>query len=284
MAANSGIRSIADRFDLIIFDWAGTMVDFGCRAPVNALIEAFSRYGVAVTEPEVRRDMGKSKADHVRALLEMPRIAAAWAAARGAPPCPSDCESLMVDLGPLMREQAALSATLIEGARATVDELRAHGLRIASSTGYTRDMMAPVLERAAAQGYVPDHLLCSGDTVQGRPSPLMIYRACADLGVWPLSRVVKVDDAVAGVAEGRAAGCFTIGVAASGNGVGLSPEALAALPAVERTARIAAAGESLRAAGADLVVDSVANLVPALQTVLEGRQEHLNERAAARAS
>jgi phosphonoacetaldehyde hydrolase len=108
--------------------------------------------------------------------------------------------------------------------------------------------MQPVLERAAAQGYAPNHLVCSGETLQGRPSPLMIYKACVDLGVWPLSRVVKVDDSEAGVAEGRAAGCVTVGVAASGNGVGLSAPALAALPAPERVARIAAAGKTLYSA------------------------------------
>ena len=259
--------SLASRFDLVIFDWAGTMVDHGCRAPVLALLDAFGRRGVKITESEARRDMGKSKADHVRALLDDPRIAAAWTAATGAAPTAADCEALIVDLGPLMRDQAAVVATLIDGARATVDALRAAGLKIGSSTGSTREMMEPVLASAAAQGYVPDHILCSGDTPHGRPSPLMIYKACAELGVWPLSRVVKVDDAEAGVAEGRAAGCFTVGLAASGNGVGLSAEELAALPAADRTERIARARTALYAAGADVVIDSVAYLIGALEKV-----------------
>ena len=258
--------SLAQHFDLVIFDWAGTMVDFGCRAPVKALLEVFARRGVTLTEPEVRRDMGKSKSDHVRALLEDSRVMSAWEAATGAAPTLRDDAALMTELGPLMREQAALSATLIDGARATVLALRAAGVRVASSTGYTREMMQPVLAAAAAQGYSPEHLVCSGETPQGRPSPLMIYKACAELGVWPLSRVVKVDDAEAGVAEGRAAGCFTVGLAASGNGVGLSAAALAALPADDRAARIARAAKSLYAAGADRVVDSVADLLPALDT------------------
>jgi 2-aminoethylphosphonate-pyruvate transaminase len=260
--------SLAKSFDLVILDWAGTMVDFGCRAPVNALIEAFMRHGVTLTEEEVRRDMGKAKADHVRALLHNPRIAGAWHIAKGRSPTAVDLDALIAELGPLMRAQAAQAAALIDGARAAVDTLRAAGLKIASSTGYTRDMMQPVLESAAAQGYVPDHLVCSGETPQGRPSPLMIYRACADLGVWPLARVVKVDDSVAGVAEGRAAGCLTVGVAASGNGVGLSATALASLSADERDSRIAAAAKALYAAGADIVLDSVANLVPALEQYL----------------
>jgi phosphonoacetaldehyde hydrolase len=254
----------ARRFDLVIFDWAGTMVDFGCRAPVAALIEAFSRQGVAITEAAARADMGMAKADHVRALLFRPEVAAAWRQARGAPSGEADVAAIMDDLAPLMREAAAAASELIPGAAETVARLRGQGMKIASSTGYTRAMMAPVLARAADQGYAPDHLVCSGETAAGRPSPLMIYKACLDLAVWPMARVVKVDDAEAGIAEGRAAGAFTVGVTASGNAVGLSRQALAALDPADRAARLAAAGARLTAAGADLVIDTVADLPAAL--------------------
>jgi phosphonoacetaldehyde hydrolase len=251
-------------FDLVIFDWAGTMVDFGCRAPVAALIQAFARRGVTLEEATVRADMGKAKADHVRALLALPDVAAAWIAGNGTAPGEADVAALMQDLGPLMREAAAQAAELIPGAAQTVAALRAAGLKVASSTGYTREMMAPVLIRAAEQGYAPDHLVCADETPEGRPSPLMIYKACAELGVWPLSRVVKVDDAAAGIDEGRAAGCFTVGVSASGNATGLSAAALGALDPVERSTRLASAAASLMAAGADLVIETVADLIPAL--------------------
>lgn len=263
-------------FDLVIFDWAGTMVDFGCRAPVTALLQAFARRGVRLDEAAIRADMGKAKADHVRALLTRPAVAASWAAANSAPPGEADVAAIMNDLGPLMREAAAEAAELIPGAAQTVAALRAAGLKIASSTGYTREMMAPVLIRAAEQGYAPDHLVCADETPEGRPSPLMIYKCCAELGVWPLSRVVKVDDAEAGIAEGRAAGCFTVGVSASGNGVGVSRAALAAMDAAERTARLASAAASLKAAGADLVIDTVADLMSALTTQHE--TVHANQR------
>jgi phosphonoacetaldehyde hydrolase len=95
----------------------------------------------------------------------------------------------------------------------------------------------------------------------------MIYKACAELGVWPLSRVVKVDDAEAGVAEGKAAGVFTVGVAASGNAAGLSLAAFRGLTASDRANRLEAARKALLNAGADLVIDSVADLVPALERI-----------------
>src|SRR5260221_7060702 len=97
---------LARAYDLVIFDWAGTMVDFGCRAPVNALLEAFKRHGVQLTEEQVRRDMGKAKADHVSALLNYPEVANAWRAAKGGGnPTAKDRDTLMSELGPLMREQ-----------------------------------------------------------------------------------------------------------------------------------------------------------------------------------
>ena len=259
--------NLKSRFDLVIFDWAGTMVDFGCEAPVKALIEAFGAEGVDIDAAAARRDMGKAKIDHVRALLLEPTVAAAWRAHHGCVADAGDVDALMARLGPLMRDHAARPSTLLPGARETFDRLRAAGLRVASSTGYTREMMAPVLARAAEQGYVPEHVVCAGETPVGRPSPLMIFKACAELGVWPLSRVVKVDDAAAGIAEGKAAGAFTVG-GASGNELGLSLEGLRALPPTERERRIEGAGQALLAAGADLVVESVAKLVPALELAI----------------
>ena len=257
--------TLKKRFDLVIFDWAGTMVDFGCQAPVKALIEAFAAEGITIDAPTARRDMGKSKVDHVRALLAVSSVADAWHTRFGRPSEAGDVERLMMRLGPLMRRRAEEASELIPGALETFQRLRAAGLRIASSTGYTRDMMEPVLARAAAQGYLPEQVVCSGETPAGRPAPLMIYKACAELGVWPLSRVVKVDDAEAGVAEGKAAGAFTVGVAASGNAVGLSLAAFQGLTASERASRLDAARKALSSAGADLVIDSVADLVPALE-------------------
>jgi phosphonoacetaldehyde hydrolase len=256
--------SLKERFDLVILDWAGTMVDFGCEAPVKALIEAFGAEGVRIDEAAARRDMGKAKVDHVRSLLQQPAVAAAWQVRHGRSAQPEDVAVLVTRLVPLMRDYAARTSTLIPGARETVDQLRAAGLRVASSTGYTREMLQPLLARAAEQGYVPEHVVCSGETPTGRPSPLMIYKACAELGVWPLSRVVKVDDAEVGIAEGKAAGAFTVGVA-SGNTLGLSLEALQALSASERTRRVESARQALLAAGANLAIDSIADLVPALQ-------------------
>jgi phosphonoacetaldehyde hydrolase len=125
-------------------------------------------------------------------------------------------------------------------------------------------MMDPIQSKAAEQGYAPDAIICAGEASSGRPAPYMIWRALERLDCWPTAAVVKVDDAPVGIHEGLNAGCLTIGVAATGNAMGLDADALQALPADVRALRLSQARSELLAAGAHFVVDSVADLAPFL--------------------
>lgn len=254
------------RLPAIIFDWAGTMVDFGSVAPVIAMRQAFAAEGVEITEADVRAGMGLAKRDHVVSILALPTVSAAWSAAHRGPATAEAVDRIFAAIGPLMAQAGAARADLIPGAADACSVLRRAGVRIGSTTGYTRAMMTPILERAAAQGYEPDVVLCAGEAPQGRPAPFMIWRVLEALGAWPASAVVKVDDAPVGIIEGKNAGCFTIGVAASGNAVGLDLAAYLALSHSDRMARVAAARSELLAAGADVVIDSVADLMEALRS------------------
>lgn len=251
----------------VVFDWAGTMIDFGCRAPVLALRAVFAEAGIEISEAEARTDMGKAKRDHVRALLGLPRVAGVWTERRGAAPAEADVDRLHDAVEPRMRAAARDCASLIPGAAAIVADLRARGVKIGSTTGYTRPMMADILPLAAEQGYAPDSVICAGETAAGRPSPLMMWKSLVELGAWPARACVKVDDAVVGIGEGLEVGAWTVGLSASGNGVGLEAAALAILPEAERTARIEASAQALRVAGAHYVIESVADLAPVLADI-----------------
>ncbi|SMF38747.1 phosphonoacetaldehyde hydrolase [Tistlia consotensis] len=248
----------------VVFDWAGTMVDFGSLAPMGAFVEVFGRFGVEITIEEARRPMGLPKLDHIRALGAEPRIAEAWSRANGTPFDEAAARAIYEVFVPLNAEVVADYADLVPGAARLVAALRRDGVRIGSTTGYTRDIMERLLPKAAEQGYAPDNLVCAGDLAAGRPTPLMMYKCFVDLGVWQPERVVKVDDTEPGLAEGLAAGTWTVGVSLSGNAVGLSPAELAAAEPAEVARLDGAARERLFAAGAHAVVDSVADLLPLL--------------------
>jgi phosphonoacetaldehyde hydrolase len=251
----------------VIFDWAGTMVDFGCMAPVHALINTFAAEGLPITAAEARRDMGRAKLDHLRAILADPGVAARWLKAKGAQANEADVARIYAALEIAMTEAATASATMIPGAVETFQWLKARGVRIGSGTGYTREMMAGIEAAAAAQGYTPEVIVCAGDTPSGRPAPLMTWKALIALDAWPARACVKVDDSPVGIEEGRLAGCWTVGISASGNAVGLDVADYYALVPEDRTRRVAAAEAELRAAGADFVIPDVSALPAVIETI-----------------
>lgn len=251
----------------VIFDWAGTMIDHGSRAPMGAFVKVLSEFGVPISVEEARRPMGLPKWDHIKTLLTHPDIAARWRSAHGADPTDKDVDRVFEVFVPLNAAVVTDFADLIPGAADAVANLRRRGLKIGSTTGYTREIMERLLPAAAAQGYAPDNLVCAGDLAEGRPSPLMMYRCFADLGVYPPSSVIKVDDTEPGIAEGVAAGTWTVGLAVSGNCVGLSLAEWNELPLLEQQALRGEAAARLRAAGADYVIDSIAGLVGVVEAI-----------------
>jgi phosphonoacetaldehyde hydrolase len=254
----------------IILDWAGTVVDCGSRAPMGAFVRAFAEFGVAIDIADARGPMGMAKRDHIRAVGASPAVAAAWQARHGRAFSEADIDAIFDVFEPLNLASVVEYADFIPGALEALAALRRQGIRIGSTTGYTRPIMERLLPVAAAAGYAPEVVVCAGDLPAGRPSPLMMWHAMARMGVWPARTVVKVDDTPVGIGEGRAAGAWTVGVALTGNIAGLSAAELAALTPAERAAIRARATAEMRAVGADLVIDSVADLPQAVAT-LQGR-------------
>jgi phosphonoacetaldehyde hydrolase len=256
-----------ERIQAVVLDWAGTTLDFGSRAPVITLVRIFARQGVTLTLEEARGPMGRAKRDHIQALLALPSIAAQWQSLHGANPDDAAVDRLFADFGPVQREIISEFSTLIPGCREAIDALRARGIKIGSSTGYSREQMDVVEPLAAAQGYAPDAAVCASDIAPGRPAPWMIFENARRLGVYPMRTVVKVDDTPVGIEAGVNAGCWNVGISAAGNQTGLSPEELAALPPAERARLVARAADALYAAGAHLVIESIAELPAAIDAI-----------------
>ena len=117
---------------LVIFDWAGTTVDFGCFAPVAACIQAFGQLGINVSAAEARGPMGLHKRDHLRAVLELPNVAAQWQACFSRPWSDDDLERLYHSFLPVQGVEAVRYAELIPGAIACVAALAESHIEITS--------------------------------------------------------------------------------------------------------------------------------------------------------
>ncbi|HUB69717.1 MAG TPA: phosphonoacetaldehyde hydrolase [Acidimicrobiales bacterium] len=252
-----------------VLDWAGTTVDFGCMAPVATFVQAFSESGVPITVAEARAPMGMGKWEHIQAIVRTPRVASAWQAAHGKPPADEDVDQVYQRFLPLQVQTVEQYSDLIPGALETVAQLRARGLAIAATTGYPREVMEVVLRSAKEHGYEPDVTICAGDTPAGRPGPFMALQALVRLSISPVEAVVKIGDTAVDIGEGLNGGMWAVGVAATGNEVGLSRAEFEALPDEQRRNAVKKATEVLYDAGAHYVVDSIADVMAVVDAIEE---------------
>ena len=267
MAEGAPVRPYRGPLKAVIFDWAGTTVDYGSRAPAGVFVEVFKRRGVPITVEQARGPMGMHKRDHIAAILDLPAVAAMWRELHGRAASHDDVQSMYEHLVPLQLACLRDYADLIPGTLETVAHCRQRGLRIGSTTGYNRPMMDLLLEEARRRGYEPDCAVSVDEVPGGRPHPYMCLRAAILLEAYPMEAIVKVGDTAPDIHEGLNAGMWTVGVAKTGNEIGLREDEVASLPAEELKARVSRAYERLRAAGAHYVIDGIGDLPPVLNTI-----------------
>jgi len=221
--------------ELVVLDMAGTTVTDG-----GVVEQAFARtadrvdLGPTMTADQalahVRDTMGQSKIDVFRHLSGGDEEVAQRAA-----------EQFEVAYGELVDE---LGVEPIEGAGAVIDALRASGVAVVLTTGFapaTRDRLLDEL------GWEVDAALSPVDAGRGRPAPDLVLTALLRTGASSVASVVVVGDTASDVLSGRSAGAgLVVGVTTGAH-----------------------TREQLLAAGADVVLDSVRDLLdlPALRAV-----------------
>ena len=249
-------------YKAVIFDWAGTTVDYGCFAPVQAFVEVFRHFGIEPTMEEVRKPMGMLKRDHIRTMLQMERISGLWKEKYGADWTEDDVEKLYSlfeeKLLSILDQFAEVKPYVLE----TIEELRKKDIKIGSTTGYTDKMMAIVTAKAKENGYEPDAWFSPDSTGNvGRPYPYMIFRNMEALKIQDVREVMKVGDTVSDIKEGKNAGVYTVGVIEGSSEMGLTQEEYEALDKAEKQSRVQAVKEKFIHAGADEVILNMKELL-----------------------
>lgn len=246
--------------EAVIFDWAGTTVDYGCMAPIYAMQEAFKQQGLSVTLEEIRQPMGMLKLDHIKTVLNMERVKSNFSAAHGRAHEQHDIETIYqtfeTKIFSILHEHTAV----IPGFLNVQDFLREQKIKIGSTTGYTKRMMDIVAASAASQGYKPDCIVAADEVKHGRPYPYMIYQNLQTLGVKNIERVIKVGDTIVDIAEGRNAGCYSVGVIKGSSMLGLTEAEVAELSATQLQDRVTTIKYAMLEAGADHVLETINEL------------------------
>jgi len=251
-----------------IFDWAGTVCDAGVFAPVLTFQQLFEEEGVPITAQEVREPMGVHKRIHIQRICQLPEVKKRWTDKKGLAPTDADAERIYIKSLTATLELLPANSRLIQGIPATMARLREQfGVKIGSSTGYTKEIMAALRPLAASMGYSPDNIVTSDLVPSARPGPNMIYLNMVQLDVSPAAAVVKVDDSGPGIVAGLRAGCWTVGIAKTGNYVGMTEEEMAMADPKELAVKVQAATETLYKAGAHFVIETTNSLPGVIEEI-----------------
>ena len=260
-------RSYRGPLKAVILDWAGTTMDFGCCAPAVVFMDIYKRFGVEISIEQAREPMGAHKRVHIGQIAQMDDVRKRWQEVHGAAPTEKDVDAMFEQFIPAQLEVLADYADLIPGCLEACKAFRDAGLKIGSTTGYTGEMMELLLKEAAKRGYTPDSTVCATQVPAGRPEPWMCLANAMNLRVYPMEAIVKVGDTLPDIYEGLNAGTWAIGLAMTGNELGLNEADLNALDPNIREAKRQRAYTRMAQAGAHYVVDGIADVPPLIDAI-----------------
>lgn len=248
------------KIECVIMDWAGTAVDYGCFAPVAAFVESFKAIGAPVSAAETRAHMGLTKIEEVRALFAIDHVGADFRAKYGREWGEEDVQECYKKFQDELFRTLEDYSRPIPGVVDTISMLRSQGIKVGSTTGYTRRMMDVVIPSAAKLGYVIDNCVTSDNLPGGRPKPYMIYQNMCELDIASPRSVMKVGDTISDIKEGVNAGVWSVGVILGSNELALTEDEVAVMPAEELKTRMLDVRYRMYAAGADYVIDDITEL------------------------
>ncbi len=260
-------KNYSGKLQAVIFDWAGTTVDYGCFAPTGVFIEVFSQKGIEITMDEARGPMGMHKRDHIRQITKYPRVASEWKIKYGHFCTDEEIEEMFSNFIPLQLAVIEEHSTIIPELPGALEVIRSMDMKIGSTTGYNNEMMEILTASAAKQGYVADSVVCATDVPAGRPAPWMAFKNAETLGIFQMQAFVKIGDTISDIEEGINAGMWSVGVVDSSNEMGLTLNEINMLDKADLEKRRKKVREDYLEAGADYVIDSLAELKALIEKI-----------------
>ncbi|WP_019547413.1 phosphonatase-like hydrolase [Streptomyces sulphureus] len=196
--------------ELAVFDMAGTTIEEH-GAVYAALRHSVEHHGVPVDAEDLQTWMGTDKREAMHALIRL----------GGGSPTPELVEESYEVFSARLRALYAETPPIpLPGVAAALAALRAGGVRVALTTGFSDDVAEPLLASlgwSAEPGGSLDAVVTSDAVPRGRPAPYMIHRAMERTGVLDVRKVLVAGDTAVDLLAGTNAGAGeVIGVLTGG--------------------------------------------------------------------
>ena len=189
--------------DLVVLDIAGTTVQEHGSVYV-ALHDAVAAAGGEPSSLDVAHWMGADKHEAIAALLSTDLRTRAGVTRRSL----SSTKTSALEQAYRQRPP-----TPMDGVPQALARLRRQGVKVALTTGFTREVTSSLLGSLGWDDAVVDAVVTVDDVRDGRPAPYMIFRSMEVAAVTDVSRVLVAGDTTRDLQAGTNAGAgFVVGV------------------------------------------------------------------------
>ena len=255
------------KIEAIVFDLAGTLIDFGSQAPSKVLIHIFNENGIPITKKEAIGPMGIEKKAHISQLIYSKKINLLWKKKYKKKPSKNDIDKLFKLFNPELKKIIKKHSKLITGSKKTIEFIKKKKIKIATNTGYSDDILKIILSELKKQKFTPDIAYGSSYAKIGRPTAEIIYKIFSDLNITKGSSCIKVDDTIPGLLEGVNAGMWVVGVIFSGNEFGKTEDEFNKLSYKDKSKFRKMIKNKFKKVGADYVIDTIKDLPKVIKLI-----------------
>lgn len=210
------------KIKLVVFDLSGTTVEDD-NAVAKCLHQAAREHGLEVTLEEFQKTIGTNKIhlyQYMIARSQGREVRIEDFEKYDFPEIRQEAMQIFGRYSVIMLDYYKQNVQAMPGAEHTFRWCRENGIKVATDTGFHRDINRAIME---GLGWLEGGLVDIAVDVEstngvGRPAPYMIFYAMEQLGVQSVREVIKVGDTPADLLSGWNAGCAgNIGVLSGAN-------------------------------------------------------------------
>jgi phosphonatase-like hydrolase len=193
--------------ELVAFDMAGTTID-DHGLVYEALRRCVEETGAAVTSSDLQLWMGTDKVEAITALMAL----------GGVDSTPDSVAHAFNRFREILAESYRNRPPIaLPGVEDALRTLRARGVKVALTTGFSREVASALLESldwtiGSHPSDLLDAVVTSSDVPAGRPAPYLIHHAMEELDVHDVRAVLAAGDTLVDVRAARNAGVIAVGV------------------------------------------------------------------------
>ncbi len=243
--------------EAVIFDWAGTLIDFGSLATIEAMKKVFLKRGVNISKNIIKVNMGIKKSKHVQKLLDKPVVKRQWIKIFKRNYNGKDVVKISNELDQQLLKEVKKHFNIIPNAKKIFKILKKNKIKIATTTGYSTEIFKVIKRKAKKNGLTTDNDVCVDQVKKGRPNPDMCLKNLKKLKINNYNNCIKIDDSLAGITEGKKSNMITVGLSMTGIQLGLKYRDYLKLTKVMRKYHSKKISKDFFSVGSDYVVNDL---------------------------